>query len=152
MFAGETCLAKHLNVSPKLRPQVTKKQTSWKKKKKELQISHKSEKKPRQFNGVLSPVRDNWYCYSVVFENVRFQPSTHNKYGKAEFSKFGSPGYVLKEAQPAKKTTNKQTNKQILSSLKKKAKDTYTCGQELTRINASEKDNKYTDSKEKYSS
>ena len=25
MFAGEACLAKHLNVSPKLRPQVTKK-------------------------------------------------------------------------------------------------------------------------------
>ena len=67
-------------------------------------------KKPRQFNGVLSPVRDNRYCYSVVFENVRFQPSTHNKYGKAEFSKFGSPGYVLKEAQTAKET-NKQRSK-----------------------------------------
>ena len=25
MFAGEACLAKHLNVSPKLTPQVTKK-------------------------------------------------------------------------------------------------------------------------------
>ena len=50
-------------------------------------------------------------CYSEVLENVRFQPSTH-KYGKTEFSKFWSPGYVLKEAQPAKKkqTTNKQTN------------------------------------------
>ena len=58
---------------------------------------------------------------------------------------------MLKEAQPAKKF--KQTNKQILSPLKKKiAKDTYTCGQELTQINASEKENKYTGSKEKYSS
>ena len=120
MFAGETCLAKHLNVSPKLRPQVTKKKTNFLKEKKRLQMSYKlkKKKKPRQFNGVLSPVRDNRYCYSVVFENVRFQPSTHNKYGKAEFSKFGSPGYVLKEAQPAKKQTNKQTNKQIHSPLK----------------------------------
>ena len=32
MFAGETCLAKHLNVSPKLRPQVTKKKKKKKKK------------------------------------------------------------------------------------------------------------------------
>ena len=46
-------------------------------------------------------------CYSVIFETVRFQPSAH-KYAKAVFSKFWSPGYVLKEAQPAK--TNKQTN------------------------------------------
>ena len=48
-----------------------------------------------------------------------------------------------------KNQTNKQTNTQ---SVKKKiAKDTYTCGQELTQINASEKENKYTGSKEKYS-
>ena len=84
-------------------------------------------------------------CYSVIFENVRFQPSAH-KYAKAVFSKFWSPGYVLKEAQPAK--TNKQTNTR---SVKKIAKDTYTCEQELTQINASEKENKYTGSKEKYS-
>lgn len=39
MFAGEACLAKHLNVSPKLAPQVTKKKkTSWKKKKKTSDI------------------------------------------------------------------------------------------------------------------
>ena len=85
-------------------------------------------------------------CYSVIFETVRFQPSAH-KYAKAVFSKFWSPGYVLKEAQPAK--TNKQTNTR---SVKKIAKDTYTCEQELTQINASEKENKYTGSKEKYSS
>ena len=84
-------------------------------------------------------------CYSVIFETVRFQPSAH-KYAKAVFSKFWSPGYVLKEAQPAK--TNKQTNTR---SVKKIAKDTYTCEQELTQINASEKENKYTGSKEKYS-
>ena len=47
-------------------------------------------------------------CYSVIFENVRFQPSAH-KYAKAVFSKFWSPGYVLKEA-PTRK--NKQTNTQ----------------------------------------
>ena len=113
MFAGETCLAKHLNVSPKLRPQVTKKKKNKiheKKKKQKTIYLINLKKKPRQFNGVLSPVRDNRYCYSVVFENVRFQPSTHNKYGKAEFSKFGSPGYVLKEAQTAKET-NKQRSK-----------------------------------------
>ena len=45
-------------------------------------------------------------CYSVIFENVRFQPSAH-KYAKAVFSKFWSPGYVLKEAPTPK---NKQTN------------------------------------------
>ena len=84
-------------------------------------------------------------CYSVIFENVRFQPSSH-KYAKAAFSKFWSPGYVLKEAQPPK------TNKLTLGPLKKIAKDTYTCEQELTQINASEKENKYTGSKEKYSS
>ena len=120
MFAGETCLAKHLNVSPKLRPQVTKKKPNFlkeKKKTKNFIYLINLKKKPRQFNGVLSPVRDNRYCYSVVFENVRFQPSTHNKYGKAEFSKFGSPGYVLKEAQTAKE--NKQTKKQIPSPIKK---------------------------------
>ena len=67
-------------------------------------------------------------CYSVVFENVRFQPSTHIKYGKAEFSKFWSPGYVLKEAKPAKQKNTKQ-NKQInTQSVQKIAKDTYTCG------------------------
>ena len=101
-------------------------------------------------------MRDNRYCYSVVFENVRFQPSTNNKYGKAEFSKFGSPDYVLKEAQPAKQT-NKQTNKQILTPVKKKKKKKKKlrirhCGQEFTRISASQKENKYTGSKEKYSS
>ena len=99
MFAGETCLAKHLNVSPKLRPQVTKKKKNFLKEKKNFRYLMNLEKKPRQFNGVLSPVQDNRYCYSVVFENVRFQPSTRNKYGKAEFSKFESPVYVLKEAQ-----------------------------------------------------
>ena len=34
MFAGETCLAKHLNVSPKLTPQVTKKNNNFLKEKK----------------------------------------------------------------------------------------------------------------------
>ena len=51
-----------------------------------------------------------------------------------------------------RKQTNKEANTQ---SDKKKliiiAKDTYTCGQELTQINASEKENKYKGSKEKYS-
>ena len=48
MFAGETCLAKHLNVSPKLRPQVTTKKTKLlerKKKNKKLHISYKLKKK-----------------------------------------------------------------------------------------------------------
>ena len=34
MFAGETCLAKHINVSPKLTPQVTKKNKNFLKEKK----------------------------------------------------------------------------------------------------------------------
>lgn len=34
MFAGEACLAKHLNVSPKLTPQVTKKKKNFLKEKK----------------------------------------------------------------------------------------------------------------------
>ena len=52
------------------------------------------------------------------------------------------------EGSPTRKT-NKQTNTQYI---KKIAKDTYTCEQELTQINASEKENKYTGNKEKYSS
>lgn len=44
MFAGEACLAKHLNVSPKFTPQVTKKKNLLERKKK-LQISYKSLKK-----------------------------------------------------------------------------------------------------------
>ena len=38
MFAGETCLAKHLNVSPKLTPQVTKKNKNFLKEKKTSDI------------------------------------------------------------------------------------------------------------------
>ena len=53
------------------------------------------------------------------------------------------------EGSPTRKK-NKEANKH--SSLKKIAKDKYTCGQELTQINTSEKENKYTGSKEKYSS
>ena len=44
MFAGERYLAKHLNISLKLRPQVTKKKkkTSWKKQQQQqIQISYR---------------------------------------------------------------------------------------------------------------
>ena len=54
MFTGEKCLAKHLNVSPKLRPQVTNKKKKKKlleRKKKKLQISYKSLKKAETVQG-----------------------------------------------------------------------------------------------------
>lgn len=53
----------------------------------------------------------------------------------------------IRIAQHEKKQRSKQTQ-----FVKKIAKDKYTCGQELTQINTSEKENKYTGSKEKYSS
>lgn len=53
------------------------------------------------------------------------------------------------EGSPTRK--KKQRSKQT-QFVKKIAKDKYTCIQELTQINTSEKENKYTGSKEKYSS
>ena len=73
--------------------------------------------------------------------------------GKRSFQNLDRRVTCWRKPKPQKKQTNKEANTQ---SVKKIiiiiAKDTYTCGQELTQINASEKENKYTGSKEKYSS
>ena len=64
----------------------------------------------------------------MVFENVRFQPSTHNKYGKSEFSKIWIAGLRV-EGSPTR-----QKNKQTIKQTK-----TQSCGQKLTEVNASKK-------------
>ena len=56
-----------------------------------------------------------------------------------------------KNKQTNKKTKNTQSVKKKKKKEKKVVKNTYICRQELTQINASEKENKYTGSKEKYS-
>ena len=151
MFAGETCLAKYLNVSPKLRPQVTKKQTSWKKKKKNFRylINLKKSRDSSMAFFLLCEITDTvtpWSSKMFVFSRPLIIST-----GKRSFQNLDRRVTCWRKPNPQKKKqqTNKQTNTQ---SVKKKAKDTYTCGQELTRINASEKENKYTGSKEKYSS